>query len=259
MTDKALLCVSFGTSYPDTLEKTIGAIEGDLARAFPDRSLRRAFTSGRIIRKIEARDGIHIDTVSEAMEKLAAEGFRDILVQPTHFMGGIEYEKVVRSVMDAAGSFRKITLGKPLLGNGEDLEEFCGVLSSLAAPAREAGAAMVFMGHGTEHDANAVYARLQEAAAPEVFIGTVEAVPSLEDVLQRVRKMPQVKQVILRPMMIVAGDHAVNDMAGSDEDSWASVFRAAGYEVLCILSGLGEVPEVRDMYIRHAENAEEIR
>lgn len=258
MTDKALLCVSFGTSYPETLEKTIGAIEGDLARAFPDRSLRRAFTSGRIIRKIEARDGIHIDTVSEAMEKLAAEGFRDILVQPTHFMGGIEYEKVVRSVKDAAGSFRKITLGKPLLGNGEDLEEFCGVLSSLAAPAREAGAAMVFMGHGTEHDANAVYAQLQEAAAPGICIGTVEAVPSLEDVLQRVRKMPQVKQVILRPMMIVAGDHAVNDMAGPEEDSWASVFRAAGYEVQCELAGLGEVPAVRAMYVRHAGKAETI-
>lgn len=255
MTDKALLCVSFGTSYPETLEKTIGAIERALAEAFPDRSLRRAFTSGRIIRKIEARDGIRIDTVSEALEKLAAEGFRDILVQPTHFMGGIEYDKVVRSVKDAAGSFRKITLGKPLLGNGEDLAAFTAILSELAAPAREAGAAMVFMGHGTEHDANAVYARLQDAAAPGICIGTVEAVPALEDVLQRVREM-QVRKVVLRPMMIVAGDHAVNDMAGPDEDSWASVFRAAGYDVQCELSGLGEVPAVRAMFVRHAGKAD---
>lgn len=254
MGKKALLCVSFGTSYPETLDKTIGAIERTLGEAFADYEVRRAFTSSMIIRKIARRDGIQIDDVPAAMQKLADEGFREVLVQPTHFMPGYEYDKAAAAVRPFAGKFEKLSLGKPLVWDMADREALAEILAELS---KAEDTATVWMGHGTEHDANAVYTELQKLVPAACVVGTVEAAPTLEDVLARV-KATGLRRVVLRPMMMVAGDHATNDMAGDEEDSWKSVFTREGFEVTCIQEGLGEVPAIRSRFVSHAMKAEAI-
>lgn len=254
MEKKALLCVSFGTSYPETLNKTIGAIERTLAEAFPDYEVRRAFTSGMIIRKIARLDGVRIDDVPGAMQKLAEEGFREVLVQPTHFMPGYEYDKAAAAVRAFGGKYDKLSLGKPLLWDNTDRKALAQILTELS-DAKDT--ATVWMGHGTEHGANAVYTELQSLVPSNCVIGTVEAAPTLEDALTRV-KGTGLHRVILRPMMMVAGDHATNDMAGDDHDSWKTVFAREGFDVTCIREGLGQVPAIRSMFVAHARQAEAV-
>ena len=254
---KAILVVSFGTSHAETREKTIGAIEKNIEAAYPDYEIRRAFTSGMILKVLEKRDNLVIDNVAEAMNRLIGDGFHEVVVQPTHVIPGDEYDDMVRDVTMFTGRFDRIIIGKPLLYQTEDYRKV--VLAVMEQfPELKQREALVLMGHGTEHPVNAAYAAMdyqfKEMGYPNVFIGTVEGYPDTETVLRQVNAFKPDK-VFLMPLMVVAGDHAVNDMAGEDEDSWKNVFESAGYPVQCILKGLGEFQAIRSIYLEHAADA----
>ena len=250
-----LLVVSFGTSYNDSREITIGAIEKALEAANPDYEVRRAFTSQIIIDKLKERDKIEIDNVTEAMDRLVADGVKEVVVQPTHVMSGFEYDDVAKEVNKYADKFTSLKIGKTLLTADEDYDKLIDALKAETAEYNKEGTAIVYMGHGTEHDANATYGKLQEkvkaAGLDNYFIGTVEATPSLEDVIA-MAKESGAKKVVLLPLMIVAGDHANNDMAGDEDDSWKTAFEKAGFEVECVLKGLGQYEGVQKMIVDHA-------
>ena len=255
---KALLAVSFGTSHHDTLEKTIAAIEKDLAAAFPDRVLRRAFTSGMILRHIARRDNIRIDDVPAALNRLREEGFSDVLVQPTHIMNGDEYDKLMAQAAPFEGQFAALRFGAPLLTAAEDYRDTAlALLEEL--PPEQAGKAVLFMGHGTEHYANSAYALLEyvfhDLGRKDIVVGTVEGWPDFDAALRRLKERPSLKEVELRPLMIVAGDHAKNDLAGEEPHSWKNRLAGEGYAVTCVLKGIGEYPAVRALFCRHAKAA----
>lgn len=253
---KVILVVSFGTSYRETREKTIGAIEHEIAAAWPDWEVRRAFTSSMILRVLRERDGIHIDNVTEAMERLVADGVKTLAVQPTHIINGEEYEKMMCQLSPYAERFETFRVGRPLLTSASDYER---VISAVMGETHVGGEdALVLMGHGTEHHVDAAYAaldyRFKDMGHENVFVGTVEGYPSIEQVQKQLSGYPA-KRLILMPFMIVAGDHAVNDMAGDEEDSWKNIFASQGYKITCILKGLGEMQAVRDIYLDHVRLA----
>lgn len=258
MSKKAILAVSFGTSHWDTLEKNIAAIERDLAAAYPDWEVRRAFTSGMILRKLRQRDGVEIDDTAQALARLHREGFDTVVVQPTHVMNGEEYDKLAEQAAPWEERFARFVVGRPLLTGAEDYAALASAVADSLPPIRE-DEAVVLMGHGTEHFANAAYAALEDVfhdlGRKEVFVGTVEGYPPLEQVMRRMADRKYRSRALLAPLMVVAGDHAKNDMAGEEEDSWESQLRAAGYETRCVLRGLGEVPAVRAMFVEHAGRA----
>ena len=256
--EKELLVVSFGTSFNDSRRLTIGGIERALQKAFPDWSVRRAFTSQIIIDHVKSRDGEVIDNVSEALDRAVENGVKTLVVQPTHLMHGFEYTDLVNELAGYADAFESITVGEPLVNSAEDFALTAAVLADSTASYNDGKTAIVYMGHGTEAESNEIYAKMQQlmkdAGYENYFIGTVEAEPSLEDVLALVQA-GSYERVVLRPMMIVAGDHANNDMAGAEEDSWKSVFEAAGYEVECVLQGLGQSSVVQQMFVQHTAEA----
>jgi sirohydrochlorin cobaltochelatase len=253
-----ILVVSFGTSYNDIREKTIGAVERAIAAAYTDYEIRRAFTSQIIINVVAKRDKIKIDNVKQAMKRLVKAKVKDLVVQPTHVMNGIEYDEMIAAIKPYAKKFTRIRYGRPLLSSNADFED---VASALIENTKQYGAddtAVVFMGHGTEHDANEVYTRLdgllKARGLGRYFVGTVEAEPSLDDIIPKLNPR-EIKKVVLLPFMIVAGDHANNDMAGDDEDSWKSILEGRGFTVTPVLRGLGEYPEIQRIYIRHVGEA----
>ena len=252
--DKVLLVTSFGTSYNANRDLSIGSIEQKLQAAYPDYEVRRAFTSQIIIDKLKKRDGIAIDNVTEAMDRLVSDGVREVVVQPTHVMSGFEYDDVVAEVTPYADKFDSFKVGSPLLVSDADYDEVVSIITGETKDYDAEGTAVVFMGHGTEHEANATYAKLQQhltaAGYGNYFIGTVEATPSLDDVLALVQDSGA-KKVVLLPLMIVAGDHANNDMAGDEEGSWKTTFEQAGFEVECVLRGLGQYEEIQNMFVEH--------
>ena len=256
--EKELLVVSFGTSFNDSRRLTIGGIERALQIAFPDWSVRRAFTSQIIIDHVKSRDGEVIDNVSEALDRAVENGVKTLVVQPTHLMHGYEYTDLVNELAEYADAFESITVGEPLVNSAEDFALTAAVLADSTASYNDGKTAIVYMGHGTEAESNEIYAKMQQlmtdAGYENYFIGTVEAEPSVEDVLALVQA-GSYERVVLRPMMIVAGDHANNDMAGAEEDSWKSVFEAAGYEVECVLQGLGQSSVVQQMFVQHTAEA----
>ena len=215
--EKELLVVSFGTSFNDSRRLTIGGIERALQKAFPDWSVRRAFTSQIIIDHVKSRDGEVIDNVSEALDRAVENGVKTLVVQPTHLMHGYEYTDLVNELAEYADAFESITVGEPLVNSAEDFALTAAVLADVTASYNDGKTAIVYMGHGTEAESNEIYAKMQQlmkdAGYENYFIGTVEAEPSLEDVLALVQA-GSYERVVLRPMMIVAGDHANNDMAG---------------------------------------------
>ena len=258
--ENELLVVSFGTSYNDSRCATIGGIEEALEEAFPDLGVRRAFTSQIIIDHIARRDGEIIDNVSEALERAADNGVKNLVVQPTHLMDGLEYTDLIGELVTYSDAFEKISVGEPLLKSEEDLQRVADILAEETSSYDDGSTAIVFMGHGTEAASNSVYEKMQNVMSgsgyENYYIGTVEAEPGLEDVLAEVQA-GEYTRVVLEPLMIVAGDHANNDMAGDDDDSWKSRFEAAGYEVECVLKGLGEMEAIQEIFVEHAAAAVE--
>lgn len=274
--ENEILVVSFGTSFNDSRVATIKAVEDKIQAAFPDWSVRRAFTAQIIINHIMARDGEKIDNVQQALDRAVANGVKNLVVQPTHLMHGAEYDELVGVLDGYKDKIESIEIAEPLLGEvGDDAsvinEDKKAVAEAVTAAAvkdagfdsldaaKEDGTAFVFMGHGTSHTANISYSQMITQMADlgydNVFIGTVEGEPEETEVNAVIAKVKEAgyKKVILRPLMVVAGDHANNDMAGDDDDSWKSLFTADGsFESIdCQIAGLGEIPSVQDMYVAH--------
>ncbi len=253
-----ILTVSFGTSYNDSREKTIGGIETAIQDANPDCEVRRAFTSQIIIDKLKDRDKIVIDNVEEAFARLVADGVKDLTIQPTHVMNGFEYDDLMEVVNANADKFDSVKVGSPLLTSDDDYTNVIDAITVATSEYDDGNTAIVFMGHGTEHASNATYAKLQtmltDAGKANYFIGTVEATPSLDDVVAAV-KAGGYKRVVLEPLMVVAGDHANNDMAGDEEDSWKTVLTNEGFEVVTLIRGLGELEAIQKIYVDHVKNA----
>lgn len=257
-TKPVLLVVSFGTSYNDSRDVTIGAVEQALQAAYPDYEVRRAFTSQIIIDILKERENLEIDNVIEAMERLVAEGVKDVVLQPTHVMNGFEYDDIIAEIAPYREKFDSFRVGNPLLITQEDYDQVVAAVVEGTAQYNQAGTAVVFMGHGTEHASNATYAKVQQklndAGYNNYFVGTVEAEPTVEEVLEMVKESGAEKVVML-PFMVVAGDHAHNDMAGDEEDSWKTIFTEAGFEVECVLEGLGQNTAIQQIYVAHAAAA----
>ena len=255
----AILVASFGTSFNDSRHITIGAIESAIREKFPDYDVRRAFTSQIIIDKLKERDGVVIDNVEEALDRLVADKVQEIVVQPTHLMNGYEYDDLAKALESYKDKFKKVALGEPLLSSDDDYYKVIAALASVSERYDDGKTALVFMGHGTEAESNKVYSTLQDKLSAEgkknYFIGTGEAAPTIEDVLKGV-EAAGLKKAVLRPLMVVAGDHANNDMADlEDPESWASQLTAAGIEVECVLEGLGQIVEIDELYAAHAADA----
>ncbi|MCI8637786.1 MAG: sirohydrochlorin cobaltochelatase [Coprococcus sp.] len=253
--DKAVLAVSFGTSHLETIQKTIGAIEEEIQEAFPEFEVYRAFTSEMIRRKLKKRDGLDVSNVKEAMERMRRDGIEDVIVQPTYVINGTEYDIMKKELAGYQGVFKSMRVGKPLLTCPQDYKEAAkAVLEENTLGPKEM---LLLVGHGTEHHANAAYPTLEYMfhllGHPQVLVGTVEGFPKLRDVLERLAVL-KAERVVLMPFLIVAGDHVKNDMAGG-EGSWESILKEAGYEVKTVIRGLGEVPGIRKLFVRHAKEA----
>ena len=276
--ENEILVVSFGTSFNDSRVADIKGIEDALQEAYPDWSVRRAFTAQIIINHIQARDEECIDNMDQALERAVSNGVKNLVVQPTHLMHGAEYDELMESVEAYQDQFESVKVAEPLLGEvGEDAtvinadkEAVAEAITSEAVEtagydsldaAKEDGAAFVFLGHGTSHTAKVSYSQMQtqmnDLGYDNVFIGTVEGEPeetACEAVIDAVAQAGY-KKVILRPLMVVAGDHANNDMAGDDDDSWKSMFNASGEfdSVDTQIAGLGEIEAIQNLYVAHAK------
>ena len=257
MKKQALLVVSFGTSYAATREKTITATENALTRVFAQYDLRRAFTSQIVIAKLKRQDGIVVDTVTQAMEKLYAEDYQEILVQPLHIIPGYEYEEMIAELVPYVHKFPRLAVGRPLLAGDDDYKAVTAALRD-AIPPPTSTEAVVFMGHGSSHPANAAYSKLdsvfKEHGFPNVHVATVEGTPGLDAVTACI-EAGGIRKVTLMPFMLVAGDHALNDMAGDEEGSWKTILERNGYTVTACLVGLGEIETIRQIYVAHARAA----
>lgn len=250
---KAILVVSFGTSYHDTRKKTLDQIESDIDNAFPDYTIYRAYTSKVILKKLWQRDGLKIYNVIEAMQQIAAAGITELIVAPTHVINGIENDIMINDIMKFHSQIPSIKFSDPLLTTTADYHSVVQILMNAFADLKQ-DEMLIFMGHGTTHYANSAYAALdytfKDSGYPNVCLGTVEAYPEFDSVLKNVLKKKP-KRILLTPFMIVAGDHANNDMASDEPDSWRSMLDEHGYNVTCIIKGLGEYKEIRDLFIEH--------
>ena len=278
--DNEILVVSFGTSFNDSRAEDIGGVEKALQAAYPDWSVRRAFTAQIIINHVQARDDEKIDNMDQALERAVSNGVKNLIIQPTHLMHGAEYDELKEAVDGYKDKFESVTIAEPLLGEvgsdatviNEDKQAVAEAITAQAVKsanydsldaAAEDGTAFVFMGHGTSHTAKVTYSQMQTQmdtlGYKNVFIGTVEGEPeetACENVIEAV-KAAGYKKVILRPLMVVAGDHANNDMAGEDEDSWKSQFEASGAfdEIDTQIEGLGRIDAVEQLYVQHTKAA----
>ena len=276
--EKELLVVSFGTSYNDSRVADIKSVEDALQEANPDWSVRRAFTAQIIINHIQARDGEKIDNMDQALERAVANGVKQLVVQPTHLMHGAEYDEMCAAIDKVRDQFDSVEIAEPMLGEvGDDATVINADKEAVAkavvaaaleesgyettAAAKDAGVAYVLMGHGTAHVAKVTYSQMAtqmaELGYENVFVGTVEGEPeetSCEAVIEAVKNAGYTT-VVLRPLMVVAGDHANNDMAGADDDSWKTMFEAAGFTVNCQISGLGRIADVQALYVAHTKAA----
>ena len=278
--ENEILVVSFGTSFNDSRAEDIGGVEKALQAAYPDWSVRRAFTAQIIINHVQARDDEKIDNMDQALERAVDNGVKNLVVQPTHLMHGAEYDELTEAVENYKDKFESVKIAEPLLGEvGADEtainEDKAAVAEAITAEAvktagfdsldaaKEEGTAFVFMGHGTSHTAKISYSQMQtqmeQLGYENVFIGTVEGEPedtACEAVIEKLKKAGY-KKVILRPLMVVAGDHANNDMAGDDDDSWKSQFEASGVfdSIDTQIAGLGEIDAIQQLYVAHTQAA----
>lgn len=256
---RGILVVSFGTSQNDTCEKTIGALENEIRKAYSSYPVYRAWTSTKIRKKVQKRDGMLIYSVSEAFEAMKKEGMQEIIVQPTYVLNGIEYERMkaeLQSVQQMNGRIEKIAVGAPLLDTQEDCERIAAML--IDEWQIKESEMLIFMGHGTEHASDRVYAELNELlwakGGTNRMIGTVQGNLNITELMKAVRGL-QPQRIILAPFMIAAGVHAVHDMAGEQADSWKRILEKEGYEVTCVLKGLGEYKSVRQIFLEHLNAA----
>ena len=280
--ENELLVVSFGTSFNDSRAEDIGGIEKALQKAYPDWSVRRAFTAQIIINHVQARDGEKIDNMDQALQRAVDNGVKNLIVQPTHLMHGAEYDELSEAVVNYSDKFESVTIAEPLLGEvgsaddsiNSDKEAVAKAVTAEAVKtagyesldaAKEDGTAFVFMGHGTSHTAKISYSQMRNQmnalGYDNVFIGTVEGEPedtACEAVIEKIQEAGY-KKVVLRPLMVVAGDHANNDMAGDDDDSWKSQFEASGVfdSIETQIAGLGQIPVIQDLYVSHTHAAME--
>lgn len=280
--ENELLVVSFGTSFNDSRTEDIGGIEKALQKAYPDWSVRRAFTAQIIINHVQARDGEKIDNMEQALQRAVDNGVKNLIVQPTHLMHGAEYDELSEAVASYSDKFESVSIAEPLLGEvgsaddsvNSDKEAVAKAVTAEAVKtagyesldaAKEDGTAFVFMGHGTSHTAKISYSQMQNQmnalGYDNVFIGTVEGEPedtACEAVIEKIQEAGY-KKVVLRPLMVVAGDHANNDMAGDDDDSWKSQFEVSGVfdSIETQIAGLGQIPVIQDLYVSHTHAAME--
>ena len=256
--DKVILVTSFGTSFNQSRSLTIGGIEAAIREAYPDYQIRRAFTSQIIIDKLAAREGLRIDNVEDAMNRLVLDKVKEVVIQPTTVMNGWEYEDVIKEAMPFAEKFESFKIGKWLLADGDDYDAVADAMAAETAQFEADGTAIVWMGHGTSHEANSTYKRMQDVLRSKGYadhlIGTVEGYPEIEDVQESLKEMGS-KKAVLRPMMIVAGDHANNDMAGDEEDSWKTMLEKDGYMVESVIEGFGQVKAIQDLFVSHVKDA----
>jgi sirohydrochlorin cobaltochelatase len=257
--DKEILVVSFGTSYNTSRTVTIGGIESAIRERFPDYKVARAFTAETIIKKLKKRDGIVIDNVQQALDRAVSEGVRTLIVQPSHLMDGLEYNDLKNTLAKYESKFDRVALAAPLLSSDADYEKVADIIAARAKTFADGKTALCCMGHGTEAESNKAYAKLQgvfdKKGYSDCYVGTVEASPSIDDVLASLKAKGKYKKVVLMPLMVVAGDHANNDMAGDDDDSWKSLCQKAGYSVDCILEGLGQNYDIQQIYVAHTQAA----
>ena len=278
--ENELLVVSFGTSFNDSRAQDIKGIEDALQEAYPDWSVRRAFTAQIIINHVEARDQENIDNMDQALQRAVDNGVKNLVIQPTHLMHGAEYDEMVEAVDGYKDKFESVAIAEPMLGEvgddatviNDDKKAVAQAITDAAceeagyddmAAAADDGTAFVFMGHGTSHTANITYDQMQtqmeDLGFTNAFIGTVEGEPEDTECQAVIEKIKDAgfKKVVLRPLMVVAGDHANNDMAGDDDDSWKSQFEAAGAfdSVDCQIEGLGRIQAVEDLYVAHTKDA----
>lgn len=255
-----ILVVSFGTSYNSTRDKTIGAIERKIDAAYGDEyDVRRAFTSQFIINKLATRDNLIIDNMEMALQRCIDDGVTTLVVQPTHVMAGSEDDDMVQTVKEYADKFERVSIGTPLLTTPQNYRDAVKILTDVTSSYDDGDTSIVYMGHGTQHPGNITYANLQtyvdEAGfGDRYFTGTVEATPTLEDMINKAEERGN-DRVVLRPFMIVAGDHANNDMAGDEAGSWKTEFKKAGFDVECVIEGLGEIPAIQDMFVSKTSEA----
>ncbi len=257
MNKKALAVISFGTTYPQAQEAILH-MESALAHHVPNHDCYRAFTSKMVIAKLKREQGQTVLTPEELLEQLAQQGYTEILCQPLHIINGFEYEKMCRALNAYANLFEQIKIGKPLLTHESDYRTCCQIIKQYAPP-QQMQDALVLMGHGTEHFANASYCQLENMfralGHERVYVGTVEGFPDLNYVMGRL-KQHNVTRVHLMPFMIVAGDHAQNDMAGPEPDSWKCTLEQAGFSVTVQLDGLGMFPETGALFATHLDSAQ---
>jgi len=263
---KAIVVVSFGTTYEDARKACIESVENKIRDSFPDYEVRRAFTSKIVMKRLAERDNLYVDSLEQALDKLQQEGFKEVIIQTTHLTPGEEYDKkVVAVVHKYAKAFDKLAIGRPALvfsgesGTPDDLAIAVEALKTQMPLLPMPDRAVVFMGHGSPHQHNPAYQALQDkldAAGLNAVVGVVEETdtPNFEDVQKRLHEKG-IKRVILMPLMLVAGDHANNDMAGDEKDSWKSKLTAQGYQVETYLHGLGENAAFQDIYVQHVRDA----
>lgn len=254
-----ILVTSFGTSFGNSRHITIGAIESDIREAYPDWDVRRAFTSQIIIDHIEKDTGRHIDNFEEAMDKIVADGVKKLVIQPTHLMDGFEYTDIVNSLENYKDKFDACALGAPLLASEEDQVAVAEAVKGAMERYEDGETAICLMGHGTEAESNSIYATMQKVfyklGYNNYLMATVEAEPTFEDVA-KAASAAGYKKAVLRPFMVVAGDHANNDMADTeDPESLASVMAAAGLEVTSVVEGLGQIEAIDEIYVSHVQDA----
>lgn len=246
---KVIVAVSFGTTHEGARIKAIDPLENEFAAAFEGWEIKRAFTSGMIVGALRKK-GVHCAALKEALDEI--EEGSSVVLQPTHVIKGEEYDKICETAERYKNKFALLKTGVPLLNRDEDVIKVCrGIMSRFP---QEKGEAAVLMGHGTEHSENTIYSRIGEAfqalGAGYIFVGTVEASPDIHAILAEVKKRGY-KKAVLTPLMLVAGDHAVNDMAGDEPESWKSILEREGIKTRTVVKGLGEYPEIRQIYLEH--------